>query len=84
MKRIILFNLDINSTLAQMKMSVVLNDNEIPVKEHKMGTFNEFILINTITVTIYSINNGRTTKIKYHQLLPTCQRTVNFSASALK
>ena len=71
-KRIILFNSGINSTLAQMNMSVVLNYNEIPVKACKMGTFHDFILMNVITVTIICcMNNDRTTKIRYHQLLLT-------------
>lgn len=77
-KRIILFNSGINSTLAQMNMSVVLNYNEMPVKACTMGTFHEFILINVIRVTICCINNDQTTKIKYHQLLLNSYTTVIF------
>ena len=68
-KRRILFNSGINSILAQMNVSVVLNQNKIQVKSCKMGTFHEFILMSVITVTICCIKKDMTTKIKYHQLL---------------
>lgn len=70
-KERVVLNSGINSTLARMNVSVVLNNNEIPVKAWKMGTHDEFILIRVNTETICCVSNDRTTPVKYQQLLLT-------------
>lgn len=70
-KERVVLNSGINSTLAWMNMSVVLNYNEIPIKAWKMGTHDEFILIIANTETISYISNDRIAPMKYQQLLLT-------------